>query len=165
MKHRYGAFPPALACAIAVAACGSSKPLARRSAGLSKQYAAARCMRDHGVPDFPDPDSFGGNSVSQGIGSSTITIAGTSFGGPAFQSALKLCNPLGLGSPRPPITEAQKQKLIAFAECMRHHGLTQWADPTFPPSGGIAPGGGPYSRTDPKVEAAARACNEAAKSG
>ena len=157
---KYIRFPLAIICAAAVAACGSSKPSSStRTSAYTKQVAASHCMREHGVPNFPDPTQSGGNSVSETPGSSTITIAGISFSGPAFNHAEKICNPLGLGSPRPAISEHQKQQLIAFAECMRRHGLTQWADPTFPPTGGIAGGGGPYSRTDPKVEAAAKTCN------
>ncbi len=82
-----------------------SKPAARKTSGASKQYAAARCMRAHGIQNFPDPDSFGGNSVSQMPGSSTITIAGIPFSGPAFEAAEKLCDPLGLGI-RPPARSA-----------------------------------------------------------
>ena len=149
----------ALVLATMVAACGASKPAAHKTTGAGKQYTAAACMRAHGVPNFPDPDSYGGNPVNMAPGSSVITIAGIAFSGPAFEKAEKLCDPLGLGSSRPPITEATKRKLIAFAECMRAHGLTNWADPTFPPSGGIMQGGGSYNRSDPKVESAARACN------
>lgn len=149
----------AAACAGFVTACGGSKPVAHKTAAFTKQYAAARCMRAHGAPNFPDPRSDGGNTVTMTPGSHTITIAGIAFSGPAFEAAEKRCNPLGLASPRPPITEQQKQKLIAFAQCMRRHGLTKWADPTFPPSGGIEQGDGPYNRDDPKVEAAAKACN------
>jgi hypothetical protein len=155
----------ALACATGLAACGSSKPVAAKTSGASKQYAAARCMRAHGIQNFPDPDSYGGNPVSSTPGSGTITIAGIPFSGPAFDAAEKLCDPLGLGSSRPTISEAQKQQLIAFAECMRRHGLKQWADPTFPPSGGIMQGGGPYNRDDPKVLAASQACNKTTRSG
>lgn len=149
----------AVVCAIVMAACGGSKPAAHRTAGFSKQYAAARCMRAHGIQNFPDPRSDGGNTVSSSPGSSTITIAGIAFSGPAFEQAEKLCDPLGLGTGPPPITEATKRKLIGFADCMRHHGLTQWPDPTFPPGGGIQQGGGPYNRGDPKVQVAAKACN------
>jgi hypothetical protein len=152
-------FVVAATCATLLAACGSSKPAAHKAAGFSKQYAASRCMRAHGIQNFPDPRSDGGNTVSSSPGSSTITIAGIAFSGPAFEKAEKLCDPLGLGTGPPPISEATKRRLIGFAECMRHHGLTQWADPTFPPGGGIEQGGGPYSRTDPKVQAAAKACN------
>jgi hypothetical protein len=151
----------AATCAVALPACGGSKPAAPKLKGAAKQYAAARCMRAHGVSDFPDPDGYGGNTVSMTPGSGVITIAGISFSGPAFTKAEKLCNPLGLNSPRPPISEQQKQQLIAFAECMRRHGLTNYADPTFPPSGGIEQRGeGAYNRDDPKVQAAAQACNK-----
>jgi hypothetical protein len=150
----------AVGAAVALAACGSTKPVSHRTAGFNKQYAAARCMRNHGLTDFPDPRSDGGNTVSQSPGSSTITVAGIAFSGPAFDHAEKLCDPLGLAAGRPRISEQQKRKLIAFAECMRRHGLRQWADPQFPPGGGIMQGGGPYNRDDPKVESAATACNE-----
>jgi hypothetical protein len=160
---RYVALPLAIVCATAVAACGSSKASGgTNTSAYTRQVAAARCMRDHGVPNFPDPTQSGGNTVSETPGSSTITIAGIAFSGPAFQDAEKLCDPLGLGTGRPPVSQATKNQLIAFAECMRRHGLTQWADPTFPPGGGIQQGGGTYSRTDPKVEAAAKACNDRA---
>jgi hypothetical protein len=151
----------AATCAITVAACGGSKPAAHKLTGSAKQYAAARCMRAHGVSNFPDPDQFGGNPVSMTPGSAVVTIAGISFSGPAFSKAEKLCDPLGLTGPRPAIREHQKQQLIAFAHCMRSHGLTNWPDPTFPPGGGIAQGDGSYNRDDPKVEAAATACNRA----
>jgi hypothetical protein len=148
-------------CSAALAACGgAARPAARQPSGASKQYSASRCMRAHGVQNFPDPDSYGGNPVSMTPGSDVITIAGTSFSGPAFRNAEKLCNPLGLTSPRPPIREQQKQQLIAFAQCMRRHGLTNWADPTFPPGGGIDQRGeSAYNRNDPKVLAASTACD------
>jgi hypothetical protein len=152
----------ACAAAVALAACGSSKAPTRKNAAYSRQFAAARCMRAHGVPNFPDPDADGGNPVSGSPSTPGITIAGITFLGPAFVHAEKICNPLGLAGPRPAISEHQKEQMIAFAECMRHHGLTQWGDPTFPPSGGVMPGGQSYSRTDPKVVAAAVACNKAA---
>ena len=98
--------------------------------------------------------------MSQAMGSTaTVTVDNITFSGPEFERADKLCNPLGLNGERPPISEQQKEKLIAFARCMRRHGLKQWGDPTFPPGGGIMQGGGPYSRSDPKVLSAAEVCN------
>ncbi len=161
MKRLPLTFAFAVSCATVVAACGGSKPAARPTTGSGKQYAAARCMRAHGVPNFPDPNSFGGNPVLASPGSDTITIAGVPFSGPAFEAAEKRCDPLGLASPRPPIGEHQKEQLIAFAECMRRHGLTNWADPIFPRGGGIVQTGeSAYNRDDPKVIAAARTCNK-----
>jgi hypothetical protein len=161
MRHTATKLTLACACACAITACGSSKAPTHRNAAYSRQFTAARCMRAHGVPNFPDPDKYGGNPVSGSPNTPGITIAGVTFGGPAFVRAEKLCNPLGLAGPRPAISEHQKEQLIGFAECMRHHGLTQWADPTFPPTGGVMSGSDPYSRSDPKVVAAAVTCNKA----
>ncbi len=152
----------AAGCAAVLAACGSSKPEAskKHTDGYRQQYAAARCMRNHGVSNFPDPQAGGGFSVGQTPGNAAITVDGITFSGPAFTRADKVCNPLGLSGGRPPISEQQKETFIDFAECMRRHGLKRWADPTFPPGGGIMQGGGPYSRSDPKVELAAATCNK-----
>jgi hypothetical protein len=162
MKRFALAVALAIACAAALAACGSSKPGARHqhTDGYNRQYAAARCMRAHGVSSFPDPQPGGGFSVGQTPGNTALTVDGITFSGPAFTRADKVCNPLGLNGGRPAISEQQKETLIAFAQCMRRHGLKQWADPTFPPGGGIMPGGGAYNRNDPKVESTAATCNK-----
>jgi hypothetical protein len=39
---------------------GGSSPGGERSAGTSFSLALAKCMRAHGVPKFPDPDSKAG---------------------------------------------------------------------------------------------------------
>jgi hypothetical protein len=68
----------------------------------------ARCMRGHGVPQFPDP---GGGPRS----GSSVSILGahlppnTDIRAPAFQSALKVCMRQFLAAhPRPPVSTAQK---------------------------------------------------------
>lgn len=49
--------------------------------------AHAECMREHGVPDYPDP-TFSGNGMSQRSGG-----PGLNSQSPAFQQAQKLCQP------------------------------------------------------------------------
>jgi len=49
----------------------------------------ATCMRAHGYPNFPDPDSQGVFDFS-GSGSSAIDP-----GSPQFQSAMNTCKPSG----------------------------------------------------------------------
>jgi hypothetical protein len=52
----------------------------------------ARCMRSHGIPNFPDP-----NTSSSG-GAQTVHLGGINLSGPAFQAAAKKCggfNPKG----------------------------------------------------------------------
>jgi hypothetical protein len=53
---------------------------------------AARCMRAHGFPDFPDPsfDPGGGENIS--LPSSILGEVGT----PRFNAARKLCGDVGL---------------------------------------------------------------------
>src|SRR2546430_2503851 len=50
----------AVAAAALVAACGGGSPAGAAAAGSTdyqKAVAYAQCMRSHGVPNFPDPDS------------------------------------------------------------------------------------------------------------
>lgn len=55
----------------------------------------------------------------------------------------------------------QVNRQLLLARCMRTHGVPDWADPTFPPGGGIEGGGLPSgsSRSAPSVQSAARTCN------
>ena len=156
----------AIASTTALTACGSSNSTSAAATGAGHSpLAAARCMRTHGVPNFPDPGRRGGMTVLLSPGSSTVTIDGILFTGPAFQAAEKVCQPLGdRGSGNPPVPEQQRRALLDFAECMRHHGIP-YSDPTFPAGGGIF-GGGPPSQdaNSPAVKHAATICNKAMRS-
>ena len=106
----------------------------------------SRCMRSHGVPNFPDPDS---NNVfeTQGIDKSS----------PAFKAAAHACLSLA-PTPAPPGQQAREQaQMLAFAECMRSHGVPKFPDPQ---SGGtgwtIDPG--QIDPNSPIVKAAIAAC-------
>jgi hypothetical protein len=90
--------------------------------------AFSECMRSHGVPNFPGPDSSGGIPKTQ--------VIAVRSGNPArFDSASKTCEHLlpngSLGAPQ---TAQQKRKQLAdelsFAKCMRSHGVTNFPDPT-----------------------------------
>lgn len=156
----------AAASTIALAACRSSNPTSAAATGSShSQLAAARCVRAHGVPNFPDPGLHGSMTVLLSPGSSTVRIDGIPFSGPAFQAAEKVCQPLGNGGAgNPPVPEQQNRALLDFAKCMRQHGIP-YNDPTFPPGGGIF-GGGTSSQdpNSPAVKQAATVCNKAMRS-
>ena len=118
------------ACAVALAACGSStKPSASASSSYAKAIKTADCMRAHGVPNFPDPSPNGPTNDVQ-INPS-----------PAYQAAMKACAILAPGASGgfPAPTEQHKLLAIAFAKCMRKHGLPGFPDPTTSPP---APGQG-----------------------
>jgi hypothetical protein len=150
-------------CAVAIAACGGSST--KPTASSNSQLVLSECMRAHGVPNFPDPTVGPGGegmSVSQSLGSSTVTIDGVSFSGPAFESAEKTCKLFGGGTAPPAISESQKLALFHFARCMRAHGVPNYPDPTFPSGGGTAQPSVPgLNRNSPAVEHAAGVCNKA----
>ena len=115
------------------------------------------CMRSHGVPGFPDPNGQGVIQLSGGPGSA---IDPTS---PRFHSAQQACRkvlPNG-GHATPAEIAAAQRQLLAFAACMRKHGVPDFPDPTF--SGGhfsfqVNGSQSGFDSTSPKYFAARRAC-------
>lgn len=86
----------------------------------SQALAYTHCMRQHGVPNFPDPDSHG---VLPKVGPDQVGVSQSKF-----QAADRAC--AHLLQP----TQAQTQQLMTamrnFAQCMRTHGVQNWPDPT-----------------------------------
>jgi hypothetical protein len=155
---RHATLLAVVGCGLAVAACGGAS---HRSAPKSNaQFAMARCMRSHGVSNFPDPRPGGGFTVVSAAGSSTLTVDGITFDGPAFESAIRTCKFFGGGTAPPPISAAQQQQMIAKARCIRTHGVPNFPDPTFGPGGegaGINLGPGDNLQA-PAVRRALKAC-------
>jgi hypothetical protein len=117
---------PAIGCALLIAACGGSGVSngASTSAGNSLALEFAKCMRAHGVPNFPDPGAPTGNSVDTSS--------------PAVQSAEATCDRLEPNNPQPSRkpSEARIRAAFAVARCVRSHGVSGFPDPTLtPPSG------------------------------
>jgi hypothetical protein len=114
-----------------VADIGSSTTTTPTSSGkgasnYNNALAYAACMRSHGVPDFPDPNANGSIQLGSGIDPSS----------PTFASAQARCQkllPRG-GFPAPGTitspSSAALAQMLAVAQCMRNHGITQFPDPT-----------------------------------
>jgi hypothetical protein len=112
------------------AGCGGSPShaSAQKAKGPAAQaFAYARCIRAHGVPAFPDPQVVT-TPGSTGIRQAVPAGAGLS---PKFPAAQKACRgilpPAGSGSSDQ--GGPGKQTLLAFARCLRAHGLTDFPDP------------------------------------
>jgi hypothetical protein len=120
----------ATACAMAIAACGSSsKPRSSASSSYPQNIKYADCMRSHGVPNFPDPTTSGG-------GINIKKSSGINLASPAFESAQASCVALLPGDG--PLfenshTAATEKQWLAIAECMRAHGVSDFPDPKTPP--------------------------------
>jgi hypothetical protein len=124
-----------------IAACGSGSPSTSSSSGSSAADSSqtqpqrellnfSRCMRSHGVSNFPDPNANGGG----------FNVAGLDPSSPAFKSAQTACKQL-LPVKRPPSGPPSPQaysRLVHWASCMRAHGISGLPDPrpNPPPSPG-----------------------------
>ena len=141
----------AVGCALVLAACGSSSkphgPAANdRPAGLE----FATCMRTHGVPSFPDP---------QTSGAIQIPVALAKNPSPAFTSAMQACKYLVPADTAPPVASAsQKAAAVKLAQCMREHGVPNYPDPTYQDGHEIPPG-----IADPALNPASPAFGAASK--
>ncbi len=89
----------------------------------SQELAFAKCMRVHGVPNFPDPSPGGGFEIRKGSGDEPSS--------PAFQRARAECKgvlPPGPGSGPPPSAQTLA-RFLRIAQCMRAHGAPRFPDP------------------------------------
>ncbi len=134
----------ALGCVVALAGCGSSGSHPRASSGpygpRSSPAALSRCMRANGVSGFPDPIAGPSGAVGLPLSVSSdgsLTAEGKSFAGPALRSAERACKEYlpPAGGPPPQVAAKQRRQALAFARCMRTHGVPGFPDPTFSGSG------------------------------
>jgi hypothetical protein len=120
--------------AVPITACGSGSPATQKAATADSGQALqfARCMRAHGVPNFPDPtDGHLDLQVRQTPGSTDVN--GVEVNGPAFQAAMRTCRrylPNG-GQPRGAVPASARVAALQFAQCMRSHGVSGFPDPQF----------------------------------
>jgi hypothetical protein len=148
-----------------IAGCGSSGTPGAAATKRSDMLAFARCMRTHGVQNFPDPGSngSGGLQIQDRVGSGgSLKVNGTSVSSPAFQGAMQACHSkLPNGGQPPALSAAQRAAMLKFSQCMRTHGLTNFPDPSFGPGGAVRLRVGPAGGLDPNspaFQSAQKAC-------
>jgi len=128
--------------ALLAAGCGGgsrSSATAGRPPRHGSGLAYSRCMRSHGVPDFPDPDSSGvlPKVSAQELGVSTSQLQAGQRAcqrllpatGGSLQQQAQQCALAG------DCPQAVVQRMLTsgrrFAVCMRRHGVPNWPDPTI----------------------------------
>jgi hypothetical protein len=159
--RRTGALAVTAGLVVLTAACGaspgavSSPPASTASAAFLTRLAFARCVRAHGVPAYPDPDSNG------------LEPPGTKLrfiNNSRFRTADGACHHLlpngGQPTQAPQAGAMTDAGAVRLAGCMRTHGYPLFPDPTIDSVGqpvfnvqaaGIAP-------HSPQVLAAIRRC-------
>jgi hypothetical protein len=136
--------------ALLAAGCGGgsrSSATAGRPAQHGSGLAYSHCMRSHGVPDFPDPNSSGTWPSAQQLGLAPDDRQ--------YRAAIETCQPV-----LPDLTPAQhaqaESKALNFSHCMRSHRVTGLPDPVTGSIGWILPGD--IDVTSPAFQRAAQAC-------
>jgi hypothetical protein len=116
--------------ALMVAGCGGSNAPGSAGGGgaggsssgaLATFEAYARCMRGHGISDFPDPTTSPGGGVAIQLNGSPGSDLNKS--NPTFRAANQVCRSLEPGGSGVPRQSAQKIAAeVKWARCMRSHG-------------------------------------------
>jgi hypothetical protein len=141
------------ALAVLTAACSGrpssassgNSPHAGRSSSSPSAVAYSSCMRSHGVPNYPDPDSSGalpkGDAQHFGVNSSQLQATER-----ACQSLLpntgsfdqQFSHCVSSGDCPPALVQQAMTLMRSFAQCMRSDGVPNFPDPT------IGAGGAPF---------------------
>jgi len=126
-----GAGSPAVAsvASTAVATTAKNGSTTATTGTLASAFAFARCMRSHGVPGWPDPNSqgvFDNKAKLRRLGVSLSRIRALETGP---------CNIPLPSAQTSTITAADRIDYLKAAACMRAHGFGDFPDPTFPNDG------------------------------
>jgi hypothetical protein len=112
-----------------IGACGSNGTADTGGAGTSTRAQAgvtfSRCMRSHGVSNFPDPGESGKFTIDEVANGSSVDTST-----PAFTHALSACKslePAGFTGGRR--SSAQQSAALKFAACIRANGVKDFPDP------------------------------------
>jgi hypothetical protein len=148
---------------LGAAACsGSPAPAPTSAASVNRKAALsfARCMRSHGVPNFPDPDAQG-DFPTFGTGVSKQVSA-------AANESCKHLLPNGGGAG--PQTRGDQQKLafgLTTAQCMRKQGYPTYPDPSSASASGQGSGtrfeGTGIDTRSPRFQRTETACEQQAR--
>jgi hypothetical protein len=140
----------------AVANAGSSTPSGSSSPSSSASHdplAFPRCMRAHGVTDFPDS----GGPIQASPGSDLDPS------NPTYKAARQACQSLQTTVHLNPAQAAQAfANSLRFSKCMRNHGITNFPDPDphGGPNGhgGVNLSGSGIDLNSPQFQTAKQAC-------
>jgi len=138
----------ALLVAVALAACvkgaGATPTADQREA--ARKYS--QCMRDNGVPDFPDTDA-GGRLRGPGHEQQDD---------PKFSAAMLKCRNLAPGGEHEKAGDpAFVEQMRNYSQCMRDNGVPNFPDPD---ADGRLRGPGHEQQGDPKYRAAMETCRQ-----
>jgi hypothetical protein len=124
--------PAALAVlTVIVGGCGSASAGGGNhrngtSTARDKAVKFAECMRNNSVSGFPDPNASGRLTIDAVANGSSIDTNSATF--KQAMSACKDLQPPGFTGSK--VTPSQRTARLAFAQCVRDHGVPDFPDPT-----------------------------------
>jgi hypothetical protein len=112
-------------CLLTLTGCGDKDTGANPapSSAQDRALAFSRCMRDNGVPNFPDPtvNEEGGVGLTVPDGTDRATV----------DRAMEACRQYQPDGGEPTKLDPQRlEQLRAYAKCMRENGIENLPDPT-----------------------------------
>jgi hypothetical protein len=138
----------------------SSSSSSQSSSSSANPAKFSACMRKNGVTNFPDPDRQGRIRIAGGVRN------GQRFGldpnSAVFKKAMQACQKYAPQA-SPQQRQKEQQAALAFAKCMREHGVPKFPDPTFTPNGGTLMTFGKKAGLDPnspQFQRARQACQK-----
>jgi len=138
-----------------LAACSSSSSTASGGSATSSAYtkalAYAKCIRAHGVPGYPDPNSKGQFVQQNGSSLPNVSQAVVNAASTACQSLLPPTMIKGSAG----LKATNKQ--LEFAKCMRSHGVPNFPDPGPGGQFTLPPG---LNYQSPQLQNADKACQK-----
>ncbi len=161
---RTAAIAALLGLTVLAAGCGSSNGPgiagSEANKGMARLVAYTRCMRSHGVADFPDPTASpgGGAAISiQGGPGSDLNRSN-----PTFKAAGLACRGLLPGGGEPAALSAPRIAAeVTWARCMRSHGLPSFPDPDSHGAFDSAK----FEESSPAFQTASNACHSVQPTG
>jgi hypothetical protein len=124
--------------------------------GSVRQMTFAACMRAHGLPNLPDPNTQGQ------IPMSAVTAGGIDPRSRQLGRAAQACTkdlPKTSAAPSPAQRKQQNQHALAFSACMRSHSAPNFPDPPLSGAIRILPGSG-IDPQSPRYKSATMACRK-----
>lgn len=148
---------------VALTACssgggGGGRPTGTSTSGVSTAYtqalAYAQCMRAHGVPSYPDPNSKGQFYIANGASDPTANVSTTVLNA-ASQACRKLLPATMVKPPNGQGSTSDQTAQLKWAACMRSHGEPNFPDPASDGSFTLPSG---MNAESPQFQAALKAC-------
>ncbi|MET9436174.1 hypothetical protein [Streptomyces sp. NPDC006551] len=138
-------------------ACSGEKPEATGVSGEGKKADQAlehrKCLREQGL-DVPEP-----KPGEEGVG---LTIGGDGMSKEKMEKAFKACRDKGGAGMGKELTQADKDKMVEYARCMRENGVDM-PDPKFEGGGVTAARPMPQGAEREKFEKANKACESVSR--